>query len=338
MEIIRGKQQKPLKAVVYGPEGVGKSSLAASFPAPLFVDVEGGTARLDVARTSRPESWAEFKQIVSALAKEPQGFQTLVIDTADWLERLAIREVCAKHGATSLGGNSDYGKSYNELAELWGSILTQLEADLIDTGEMHVVFLAHSATKKFELPEEEGQFDRYQLSLEKKSSPMLKEWCDMLLFCNYKTIVNVDDKTGKAKGTGGTRRVMYAERTAAYDAKNRDGLPREMDLGFAPLAHCFCPIGAPAPVVAPASAPTPPQTAAPVAPENAPGVSQQQRALAKLMTESGVTWEQLIAVIAARGYFPIDTEMTALPDDFIAGKLFPAWGKITNAIAKNAAA
>ena len=91
MQIITGKQVKPLKAVIYGPEGVGKSSLAKGFPRALFIDVEGGTSRLDVARTPRPTSWPHFLQILSELAKNPMGYETLVIDTADWLEKLGIQ-------------------------------------------------------------------------------------------------------------------------------------------------------------------------------------------------------------------------------------------------------
>jgi len=332
MQIIKGKQPKPLKAVIYGPEGVGKSTLASQFPKALFLDVEGGTSRLDVARTERPTSWAHLKQIVGEIVKDPMGYETLVIDTADWAEKLAVRQVCAEKGYSGLGGNGDYGASYNQLAQMFSDLLTQLEADLIDTCRMHVVFLAHSATKKFELPEESGQFDRYQLDLEKKVAPLLKAWADMILFVNYKTIVTIDEKTKSAKGQGGTRRVMYAEHTAAFDAKNRDGLPREMDLGIAPLAPCFVPLNS-----APAPAPTPAPAPAETAPA-ASGLPAQHKSLIKMMDSAGVRYEQVLAVLIERGRYPEGTPIENIDPAFIDGWICKHWPKILEMIQANASA
>jgi hypothetical protein len=338
MEIIKGQQPKPVKGVFYGPEGVGKSSLAKDFPKPLYIDVEGGTSRLDVARTPRPTTWAHMKQILVELAKDQMGYETLVFDTADWLEKLAIKQVCAQNGFAGMGGNNDYGKSYNELAQMWSDLLTQLEADFIQTGKMHVVFLAHSTTKKFELPEEEGQFDRYQLDLEKKVAPLLKAWCDLMLFINYKTIVIVDDKGKNAKGQGGTRRVMHSEHTAAFDAKNRDGLPREMDLGITPLAKCFTPIQskpqaaavAPTPVVQPAPAAV--AAPVPVPAATGPVLQAQHVALNKLMAEAGVTYEQLLAVLVAKGKYPAGTPLENIDPEIVDKFIFPHWEKFLGMI------
>lgn len=370
MQIVKGKQLKPVKGLIYGPEGVGKSSLAAQFPAPLFIDVEGGTSRLEVARTPRPSSWAAFKQMVGDIVRDQMGYQTLVIDTADWLEKLAVKQVCAQNGFSGMGGNNDYGKSYNELAGMWSDLLTQLEADLIETGKMHVVFLAHSTTKKFELPEEEGQFDRYQLDLEKKVAPLLKAWCDLMLFVNYRTIVVIDEKAKTAKGQGGTRRMMFAEHTAAFDAKNRDGLPREMDLGIGPIKHCFvglsakaapapvapnAPTAAATPAAAPIAAPNPPinpvaiatpETGCSVgippmpkpAPVTGPVLQPQHVALQQLLAGAGVTYEQLNAVLAARGKYPEGTPLGNIDPVFIEGYINPHWAKILEVINSNAAA
>lgn len=342
MQIVKGKQLKPVKGLIYGPEGVGKSSLAAQFPAPLFIDVEGGTSRLEVARTPRPTSFAHFKQMVGDIVRDQMGYQTLVIDTADWLEKLAVKQVCAQNGFAGMGGNNDYGKSYNELAGMWSDLLTQLEADLIETGKMHVVFLAHSTTKKFELPEEEGQFDRYQLDLEKKVAPLLKAWCDLMLFVNYRTIVVVDEKAKTAKGQGGTRRMMFAEHTAAFDAKNRDGLPREMDLGFAPIKHCFVGLSAKVPnaptaVATPAAAPI--AATEPMKPMEAGPVLQPQHvALQQLLAGAGVTYEQLNAVLAARGKYPENTPLANIDPAFIEGYINPHWAKVLEMINSAAAA
>jgi len=338
LKINTGKQLGPCKGLIYGPEGVGKSWLAANLPGALFIDVESGTGEMDVARTETPESWAHLLQIVGQLAANPMGYQTLVIDTADWAERLAIQQVCATNGFSSLGGQNDFGKSYNELAEIWAKFLNQLQADLIAPGKMHVVFLAHSTTKKHELPEEEGAYDRYMLKLEKKTAPLLMEWCSLVLFTNYKTMVSVDTKTKKAKGQGGTRRVMYSQHTAAYDAKNRFQLPAEMDMEYKHIAPCFANLKSQPAAPAPAAAPKPEAAlyeAVPVAPEPASsGLSQPKRALQKMMSSAGVSYEDVLAVVVARGQFPAGTPLEALPDDFVEGWISHNWPKVLEFINK----
>ena len=352
MQIITGKQPKPVKGVIYGPEGVGKSSLGKEFPKPLFIDVEGGTSRLDLARTPKPNSFAHFKQILGNLARDPMGFQTIVIDTADWLEKLAIKQICAEYGIRALGegadGKKDYGKSFSYLDTIWSDLLTQLEADFIDTGKMHVVFIAHSTTRLHELPEEAGQYDRYQIATNKKVAEALKGWADLVLFVNYQTIVVHDDKTKKYTAQGGQRRMMYAERTAAFDAKNRDGLPREMDLGFAPLAQCFTGLSAkaaPAPVAPNATSAVATPAAAPIAaptPEPAPTTAimlqPQHVALQQLLASAGVTYEQLNSVLAARGKYPENTPLANIDPAFIEGYINPHWAKVLEMINGSAAA
>ena len=90
MEIITGKQATALKIVVYGPEGIGKSTFASKFPRPVFIDTEGSTKHMDVARTPRPTSWAMLMEQVRYFRDRPGEYATLVIDTADWAEQLCI--------------------------------------------------------------------------------------------------------------------------------------------------------------------------------------------------------------------------------------------------------
>lgn len=348
MEITRGKIQKPTKAVFYGPEGIGKSSLAAKLPNPVFTDVEGGTSRLDVARTPRPTSWAHFQQIVADMTKDSQGFQTWVIDTADWLEKLAIVQTCSELNISSLGGaqkgNKDaaWGASYNHLSGMWNGMLTQLEADFVDTGRMHIVFLAHSTTRKFELPEEEGAFDRYELAMEKKTGKSLREWADLLLFLNYQTVVNVTKEAkgnmpAQGKAQGGSRRMMFTEHAAAFDAKNRDGLPRVLDLDATNIMPAFLGVSAtqqrPVTPAVPAVAPKPAAQ-----PPAAPGLKQQHRAMQKLMADAGVTYEEVMTVVRSKksgSIYPEGTPIENVDPAFIDGFINPHWERIKGAIAEN---
>ena len=89
--ITAGIQNTPVKTVLYGPEGIGKSSFAAQFPQPVFIDTEGGTKRLNVARLPAPTSWAMLLDEVEEVRKGNVACRTLVIDTADWAERLVHR-------------------------------------------------------------------------------------------------------------------------------------------------------------------------------------------------------------------------------------------------------
>ena len=237
-QITSGVIAKAQKVVIYGPEGVGKSTLASKFPHPIFIDTEGSTANLDVKRLPAPSSWEMLLEEIEYIKKNPL-WDTLVIDTADWAEKLAIQLICMRHHVDGIEGIR-YGKGYVYLEEEFGRLLNKL-SELIDIG-INVVLLAHAQIKKFEQPDELGAYDRWELKLQKKTAPLVKEWADMLLFANYKTVVvNVDNQgaiKGKNKGQG-QRRTLFTEHTAVWDAKNRHQLPFEMEMDFKSLAHIF---------------------------------------------------------------------------------------------------
>jgi hypothetical protein len=235
LAIRRGKITRPQKAVVYGPEGVGKSTLAGRFPEPVFLDTEGGTHHLDVVRLDSAATWEEITAAVAQLASAPHEFRTLVIDTADWLEKRLIEHLCRKANKDSIE-DFGYGKGWVILAEEFARFLNSLDA-LLARG-MHVVFLAHATVRKFEAPDQAGSYDRFELKLSKQVAPLLKEWADLVLFGNYVTRIAEKDN-GKMRGVGGKERVLFATHTAAYDAKNRHGLPDKLPFTAEALAPVF---------------------------------------------------------------------------------------------------
>lgn len=232
--ITKGKIESAKKVVIDGPEGIGKSTLASMFPDPVFIDTEGSTKELDVARYPTPSSWNDIITDVEDCAAEAPC-KTLVIDTADWAEQLCIKAVCQKNG---VGGVEDfgYGKGYVYVSEEFSKLLRACDK-CIEAG-INVVFTAHAQMRKFEQPDEMGAYDRWELKLSKKCAPLLKEWADMVLFCNYKTTVITDSKTQSKKATGG-QRVMYTSHHPCWDAKNRYGLPDQMEMNFDGIAHLF---------------------------------------------------------------------------------------------------
>ena len=181
LNIIEGKEKRPLKIVIYGPEGIGKSSLASKMPFPLFIDTEGSTSSLDVRRIKCSKSWSELIDIIKEVQKLPSICKTLVIDTADWAEMLCTTAVCEKYRKSSIS-EFPYGYGYVYLQDEFSRLLNLLDS-LIEVG-INVVVTAHAKPRKFELPEEQGSFDRYEMKLSKQVCPLLKEWCDCLFFFN----------------------------------------------------------------------------------------------------------------------------------------------------------
>lgn len=232
--ITKGKIQTAKKVIIYGPEGIGKSTLAAQFPNPVFIDTEGSTKELDVARYPVPTYWSMIIEEAEDLLEE-RNFSTLVIDTADWAEKLCIAETCSRLNVKGIE-DVGYGKGYVYLYDDFQRVLTV--CDKLVANGINVVFTAHAMMRKFEQPDEMGAYDRWEMKLTKKVAPLLKEWADVVLFCNYKTNVITDQNTKSKKATGGTR-VMYSTHHPCWDAKNRYNLPDQMPMSFEPLAQLF---------------------------------------------------------------------------------------------------
>lgn len=355
MEIIKGIIHKAKKVVVYGPEGVGKSSLAAAFPNPVFIDTEGSTDSMDVCRISKPTSWEMLKNIITDL-KNSKEFATIVIDTVDWAEQLCIRAICdryQKKGIEDFG----YGNGYVYEKEEFEKFLNLLQ-DIVDSG-INVVLTAHAHIKKFEQPDEASSYDRWELKLGKKTgsqiSPLVKEWADMVLFANFKTFSVAVDKEGKKHKAQGGERVMYTTHHPCWDAKNRYNLPPELPLDYSCIAHIFeqshsAPVPAsaqPIPQSSPSMTeqvgdlsgyenvptedfnPSPTEVTKPPIPPDIP------KPLADLMQANGVTEDDIRLVVSQFGYYTFDTPVSRYDPQFIDGYIIGAWSDMLPLIREN---
>lgn len=245
MKLNRGKQTVPLKAVIYGSEGIGKSTLASQLPDPLFIDVEGGTNQLDVLRVD--ENFKEWIQVEEALTEidqeltqNPDLCKTLVVDTIDVAETLLAQEVVKdeKNPKIITIGDIPYGNGQLRLKNRIDKFLKSLD-ELREKHGIHIILLGHSHLKRQEKPDEQGAFDRYELKLASKVAERIKEWSDLLLFINYKTdIIKSGNKMEKNKLVGG-KRVIYTTHTTAWDAKNRFGLDDELPLDIGSIINLF---------------------------------------------------------------------------------------------------
>lgn len=233
MNINEGKKRRAQKVVIYGAEGIGKTTLASQFPDPLFLDLEEGSSQMDVKRVDDISTWNQLGTTLAELIKDPSICKTVVIDTADKAEQMATIALCKEReikGIEDVG----YGKGYTYLAEKMASLVSTL--DLLIKKGVNVVVIAHAAMRKFEQPDEMGAYDRWELKLSKKVAPLLKEWADMLLFLNFKTMLT--EGKGKIKAVG-AERVIYANHNACWDAKNRHGLPDMFPMDYEVLRPIF---------------------------------------------------------------------------------------------------
>ncbi|MFM1525242.1 MULTISPECIES: ATP-binding protein [Helcococcus] len=243
-EINSGKIAKAQKVVIYGVEGIGKSSLASKFPDALFIDLEGSTNNMNVRRIETPSSWSIFLQQLEWLKKE-KPCKTVVIDTADFLEEY----LCKPHVVSTIPNGKNgfvkniedygYGAGYKHLADVWGKDFLNRASDLVNAG-LNVVILAHATQRKVDLPDEMNSYDRYELKLEKKTSSLTKEWADLLLFLNFKTdVITIKDGMSTKRKGQGQKRMMYTTHHASYDAKNRNDLKDEYELNYDFISHIF---------------------------------------------------------------------------------------------------
>ena len=315
MNIETGIQQKPIGLVLYGVEGIGKTTTIAQAPDVLFLDTENGTIRINTRRI-KITSWDDLLAAVRYVIANPSICKTLAIDTADWAEIYAIQYVCNKNRVASIEA-IPFGKGYTYVADEFAALLRLLN-QVKDLG-INVVFVAHAKARKFELPEELGQYDRYETKLSRQVAPLIKEWADALLFANYKILVVTTDNNTK-KATGGARRI-FTTHSPCWDAKNRFGLKDELDMNFKEIAHLFAGNEMPQVEVTPVE-------------EEAPERATVARVRGMLL-DANATEAELKAVVVAKGHYKEDACLEDYSDDFITRWIIPNWKKILETINKN---
>jgi hypothetical protein len=236
LQVLKGRIDAPLRILLGGIEGIGKTTWGSKAPRPIFLGIESGSNELDVERfqfdasgRTEPESWAEVRQALLDLATLPHEYQTIVVDTVDALEPHLWRAVCARGSKDNIE-EFGYGKGYVAALDEWRIFLSDLER-LRRERKMHVVLVAHTHIKLFKNPEGDD-YDRHELKLHIRAGGLLKEWCDDVLFAHYETYAVKSGDEKKAKGISTGARVVETVRTAAWDAKNRHNLPSTLSLDY----------------------------------------------------------------------------------------------------------
>lgn len=229
--IRKGAVSRPRRLVLYGVPAVGKSTFAAGSEKPIFIPTEDGIDDLDVDSFPLSRSLADFRNAVVTLRNESHDYQTVVVDSLDWLERLVQADVAAKAGVDSIG-DIDFGKGYVRALDTFEKILAALNG-LRDKG-MSVVLIAHSDVVRVDPPDVEC-YDKYEPALHKKVTALVKEWCDELFFACYRIhVVSEKSKFGKesAKPVGGDRIMRTVEQPYCSAKCRLKGVPEVLPLSW----------------------------------------------------------------------------------------------------------
>lgn len=234
--IERGRRASPFRIALHGPDGSGKTTFGADAPGAIFLPSEDGSGFLDVARFPAPRDWQDHLDAIDALIADPGDFKTFVWDSLDHSEAMLHDHLCREHGVKlveDIGGG--YGKWVNVVVDAWRVVLARLERLQRERG-LNLVLIAHSQIKNFANPEG-PDFNRYQLKLADKSAAVLREWCHTVAFVQFEQFGEKDARTKKVKGVSTGARIMHFQRSAAFDAKDRTGLPESLPLSWAEYAE-----------------------------------------------------------------------------------------------------
>ena len=239
--ILRGVRRLPPRLLIYGTEGIGKNNTAASAPKPIFVPTEDGLGQIDCHAFPLAGRFEDVTSALSALAGQDHDYQTVVIDTLDWLERLIWTKVCQDRGVKNIE-DIGYQKGYVFALDFWRQVVDALDQLRNERG-MCVVLLAHCKIEKFEDPESPA-YDRYSPRLHKHANALVTEWVDAALFATRRIVTRTEDQGFGQKRTiasGNTRdggeRILRCVGSPACVAKNRYNLPAELPLSWNELMN-----------------------------------------------------------------------------------------------------
>lgn len=237
--IQRGRAAKPPRILVHGTEGIGKSTFGSQAPKPIFIQTEDGLDEIDCNRFPLATAYDDVVSSLNELRMQPHDFESVIIDSLDWLERLVWDKLCAQNGVDSIEKvDGGYSKGYTNALTYWREIIDRLNGLRNDRG-MVIVLIAHSKVERFEDPES-SPYDRYSPRLHKHAAALVSEWCDAVLFATRKIRTQTEDAgfnrkrtTAFAIGKDGGERVLRCIGGPSCVAKNRYGITQELPLSWA---------------------------------------------------------------------------------------------------------
>jgi hypothetical protein len=243
--IERGRTPKPPRLLVYGTEGIGKSTFAAAAPRPIFVQTEDGLDEIDCAKFPLANNYDEVLSALAELRAEQHDYETVIIGSLDWLERMIWDRVCQETGAKSIEkADGGYARGYIHAQTYWRAVVDHLNA-LRNGRSMATILIAHAKVEKFDDPES-SPYDRYSPRLHKHAAALIGEWCDAVFFASRKIRTETED-TGfnrkrtiaHALGKDGGERILRCIGGPSCVAKNRYGITEELPLSWAAFVNAL---------------------------------------------------------------------------------------------------
>jgi hypothetical protein len=231
MKLVKGiGKPKGLFVTVAAVEGWGKSTLGAHMDGPVFIDMDKGICGDHIVRIDTNGGCDEMLGIIQELKKSPPPeLKTLVIDTMDKLIDVMTEDFCRINKWPHMEHKEffkcwiDYKKNY------FDKMLDGLK-DITRRYPITILVLSHVKARKFEKPNGEGAWDRWETTFQyKELCNSLKQAADLYVFGDFKdTVYEADKRQGEAKrhATGAGKRMAYCEHNGAYDAKCREFVKR----------------------------------------------------------------------------------------------------------------
>ena len=244
-QIHSGRRHSPPRLLIYGTEGIGKSTTAAQAPNPIFIPTEDGLDQIDCTSFPLARTFADVETAMQTLIHEKHDFETVVIDSLDWLERLVWDVLCEQYGVASIEKvDGGYARGYTHALTHWRKALNDLNV-LRTQRAMCVILLAHAKIEKFDDPEYPA-YDRYSPRLHKHATALVTEWVDGVLFATRKIITKTEDAgfgrdrtIASGLGKDGGERILRCVGSPACVAKNRYDLPAELPLSWPALMQAL---------------------------------------------------------------------------------------------------
>ncbi len=227
----------PPKMIIYGRNGIGKSSFAACAPNPIFVDLDKNTNEILCVRHDDINKFSivTFKDLIKfleLLINEDHGFKTVVIDSISVVQRLIEKKICRDAGPNvkGIGNAGDYGQGYTRIAPMWDEFLSYLEV-LWEKKRMVIILIGHNTLGEKDNPLGEDHLE-YKLSVDKRGILPLQSWCTcMLFFVDKPYFEEVKDSkdSDEPKKVSFSKRVIYTDSGTIFTAKNTIKLPEIID-------------------------------------------------------------------------------------------------------------